>query len=354
MKRLFTLIMAYAAVLGLNAQVQWLESSHNFGAFEEEDGPQTHSFRYVNCGSEPVAIVSAHASCGCTVPQYSRNAVAPGDTAAITVTYDPTARPGKFQKSVTVQFSDAGPKHKLYVSGTVIGDPETVAQRFPHPGGEALRLARPSVMVGEAVKGHLRTASLLAYNASEHPVTPVFTASVPYIEVTATPATVPPGEQVQFMVFYKADKCPSYGFVADTLYLSGDGSDVVDIPVTAIVKEDFSKLTPGERINGPQLLVEDAKADFGTLGSESVSRSITIKNIGKAPLMIRRAYSMDPGIDVELSSEKIKPGRSADITVTVDPSKITGAILNAEITLITNDPSRPTSILRAVGLIKKQ
>ena len=51
--------------------VEWLATSHDFGAFKEDDGSVATTFSFVYHGPEEVAIRAARASCGCTTPGYS-------------------------------------------------------------------------------------------------------------------------------------------------------------------------------------------------------------------------------------------------------------------------------------------
>ena len=57
--------------------VEWLGTSHDFGAFDESMGVVETEFRFVNRGDEPVVILAARANCGCTTPRYRRDAVRP-------------------------------------------------------------------------------------------------------------------------------------------------------------------------------------------------------------------------------------------------------------------------------------
>lgn len=132
---------------------EWLSTSHNFGAFHEDDGVRTCTMRYVNTGDEPLSITAARSSCGCTLAEYSRKPLAPGDTAEIVVSYDPTGRPGRFSKNVYINFDNDEGRRTLTVNGVVIGAPTTLMQRYPVIAGDALRLSRGAVMAGDVAKG---------------------------------------------------------------------------------------------------------------------------------------------------------------------------------------------------------
>lgn len=358
--KIFITAIALSAAFAASAgeSVSWLETNHNFGAFDESMGPVSTEFRFVNTGTEPVSIVAARASCGCTAPKYSRQAIAPGDTSAVTVTYDPAGRPGRFSKYVAVDFSYEGSRTRLIIEGTVVGSSESLAQQYPVECSPWLRLARGAAMMGDVVKGQTKTLFLKAYNSSHDSISPSISPLPEYVDVTVTPDKVAPGEQCSFIFYFKAADCPDYGLVTDTLYVSPDplSSTICPLPLTAIVNEDFTRLSPKELEKAPILRVAGETADFGEIRPDgpSSAKNIEISNIGKAPLEVRRVYTLTPGVDAAIDRNSVRRGKKAVITVTVDPAKLQGPILNARISLITNDPAHPVTNLRAVGTIGKK
>ncbi len=352
--RSFIALISLALAFTAGAQIHWLETTHNFGAIDESVGPVDCIFKFVNTSSEPVSIVRAHASCGCTSPKYSRDAVAPGDTAAITVTYDPAGRPGKFTKTVAVDFSNNAPRTKLYITGTVVGSESTVAQRYPVDCSDKIKLSRGAVMFGEILKGQTRPVFLEAYNRSTSTIQPRVENLPPYITVDVTPDTVPPGQQFTYIFYIHTSKTPLYGVLNDSVtVLADNGAPACTIPTVAIVKEDFSKLTPKEVQKAPVITPDTKSLDFGHLSAETAQLTCTITNTGKSPLKIRRLYSAEPGVYAKISTETIKPGKSATVAVEINPAQIPGNILNARLQIISNDPTNPITNLRLVGEIKR-
>jgi hypothetical protein len=57
-------------------------------------------FVITNNGTEPLIINDARPSCGCNVPQYTKEPIAPGASTTIKVAYD-TKRSGSFSKTIT-------------------------------------------------------------------------------------------------------------------------------------------------------------------------------------------------------------------------------------------------------------
>lgn len=103
------------------AVVAFVKKSHDFGNIKENGGPVSYEFVFTNEGESPLVIVSATASCGCTMPRYPKAPIAPGKSEKIRVTYLPKGRPGEFSKSVRVRTND--PKNKkitLHISGVVV------------------------------------------------------------------------------------------------------------------------------------------------------------------------------------------------------------------------------------------
>lgn len=347
---LFVASIAYAA-----PQVVWIKDSHDFGTFREECGEVTCSMQFVNTGDTPVAITDMRVTCGCTTPRYPKGEIAPGDTAAVTVTYSALGRPGRFKKKVYVYTDADDERHTLTVSGVVIGDENTLKSRYPVAAGK-MRLRNNTVAFGEMSRGKIKTAFIDAYNHSADTLYPEWKNVPEYLSVISTPAAVAPGEQVSFSFYLNTNKCPQWGMNEIELILLTD-KDGQEIPVSVmvIVNEDFSKMTPGQLANAPKVSVLPETLDFGIIKYDSgiISRSFEIANEGKNTLEIRRVYTTDFGVDVKAESAKVKKGKKTAVTINVDTSKINPELLDARITVITNDPENPRVVVRAVGEVRK-
>lgn len=127
MKRIITMIMMVMTLVFTieaagkgKAKISFEETTFDFGNIREDGGKVTHEFIFTNKGDEPLLINSARAECGCTRPEYPREAIAPGKKGVITVTYNPLGRPGGFTKVVTVRCSGSPGKINLKIRGTVL------------------------------------------------------------------------------------------------------------------------------------------------------------------------------------------------------------------------------------------
>ena len=80
-----------------------LEDSYDFGKIPQGK-PVTHTFVFINKGKLPLSLNNVHASCGCTTPVWSKEAVQPGDSAKIVVGFN-AAADGPFEKPVSIVYN---------------------------------------------------------------------------------------------------------------------------------------------------------------------------------------------------------------------------------------------------------
>ncbi len=74
----------------------------DFGNVDGKSGDNSRNFVFKNTGKAPLLITQATGSCGCTVPEWPKEPIAPGKTGVIKITYDIANRPGKIDKMVTI------------------------------------------------------------------------------------------------------------------------------------------------------------------------------------------------------------------------------------------------------------
>lgn len=77
------------------------KENHEFGVIQQGE-KVTYAFKFQNTGKAPLVISSASASCGCTVPEYTKSPVEPGEEGFITVTFDSGGKSGMTSKTVTL------------------------------------------------------------------------------------------------------------------------------------------------------------------------------------------------------------------------------------------------------------
>ena len=103
------------------AEIKFDKLTHDFGKFSESSPKVSCVFTYTNVGDSPLIINQAMASCGCTVPEYTKQPVMPGQKGEIKVTYNGTGRfPGHFKKSITIRTNGVVEMTRLYIEGDML------------------------------------------------------------------------------------------------------------------------------------------------------------------------------------------------------------------------------------------
>lgn len=106
--------------------IQWLDSARNFGKITEGQKLSV-SFRFKNSGDKPLVIQSVHPACGCTVADYPKEPIAPGQEGEITGEFNSDGRPGQNHKEITVYTNTAVHTHNLVFDVDVVGKPQPQA-----------------------------------------------------------------------------------------------------------------------------------------------------------------------------------------------------------------------------------
>lgn len=90
--------------------IKFANDFKDFGTVKAQS-ENTYAFEFVNTGNEPLLIENAKGSCGCTVPDWPRSPILPGQKGKIDVVFKPKNREtkGEDKKTVTV-FANTNPK----------------------------------------------------------------------------------------------------------------------------------------------------------------------------------------------------------------------------------------------------
>ncbi len=112
------LVFTMAVMAQQPAQIKFDKTTVNFGTISEKSPVATCTFTFTNIGEQPLVINQAIASCGCTVPEYSKEPIPAGGKGEIKVTYNGEGKfPGHVKKSVTVRTNGAIEMTRIYIEG---------------------------------------------------------------------------------------------------------------------------------------------------------------------------------------------------------------------------------------------
>lgn len=80
---------------------KWEKETHEFGKIVQGERV-SYAFKFTNVGKSDLIISSAQGSCGCTVPEYSKEPVKPGQSGKVDVIFDSDGKSGHQDKTVTL------------------------------------------------------------------------------------------------------------------------------------------------------------------------------------------------------------------------------------------------------------
>ena len=103
---------------GKYPKMTFAKNEHDFGLIRENE-PVSYSFKFENTGDADLIITSAKGSCGCTVPDYPKDPIKPGESGKIKVSFNPSGKKGQQHKTVTILTNTAAGQEKLGVKATI-------------------------------------------------------------------------------------------------------------------------------------------------------------------------------------------------------------------------------------------
>ena len=103
------------------AVITFEKEVHDFGEILQGEKVSC-IFTYVNEGDTDLVITGANASCGCTVPKFSKKPLKPGEKERIEVVFDSEGRAGKQAKTVTIVSNAENRMVRLRLTANIIVD----------------------------------------------------------------------------------------------------------------------------------------------------------------------------------------------------------------------------------------
>lgn len=124
MKKILIAVLALVSTTGIFAQKKAADiakldtETFDFGKIKQSV-PSTATFVVTNIGTEPLIIEQANPTCGCTISDYTKSPIAPGQTGTIKATYNAVAL-GAIHKTLTVKFAGVDEIKSLNLAGEVL------------------------------------------------------------------------------------------------------------------------------------------------------------------------------------------------------------------------------------------
>ena len=348
---LLTALIAQAQPNG--AGIEFKDTTHDFGRFKEEAGPQTYKFEFTNNGTSDLLISRVTASCGCTTPEWTKHPVKPGEKGYVEVTYDPRNRPNKFKKTVAVYTNTQPAVHVLIIEGDVMPRELTLEEIYRFDAGDGLRFKSNHLPFTDIQHGKKKITVMEIINTSDNPVTLGFDRVPDHLSLRTKPATLGPGEKGIIEGTYDAGKINDWGYVNHLVRIihNGEIKNNLYFVVSANLVEDFSSWSKEELENAPVFEIENTRFDFGEIKQgEKADIEFSFKNSGKSDLIIRKVRSSCGCTTVTPANTTIQPGESSNIKAVFDAGVRNGK-QHKVITVITNDPKKSQVSLVVSGTV---
>lgn len=325
------------------------ETTHNFGMVAEEKGSVTHLFPFTNTGDKPLVITAVHTDCGCTTPKYTLEAVAPGESGFVSVSFDPLYRPGEFIKEVRI-FSNAGEEpFLLYIKGIVISLSEGKDKGL-HIGD--LYINSPRLNFGIVSTAQTSRLRFIVANKSEQPLEVTLSPQTDEITLSATRIALGDHEPMEVIAVAKGTPQTSYGLISRPIRVTakrngqivGTGEIAISLPYVPDLDRSNSL--------APQLELR-TYIDLGIIPTDSTYKGIVrLKNIGQKPLLLYGVYPDTSLIEAEISQTCIAPGEEGVISYRIDTAKLAQTDeqrLTSDLSLLCNDPAGPLRKIRIMA-----
>lgn len=320
----FSLVMALVAPAMCFADTGPLlripETMYDFGSVSQGQRVE-HEFVIKNEGDADLVIQKLSPSCGCTAAAASSQAVKPGATEKIKVTFNTAGFHGQKTKSVSILTNSREQSEgTVQLRGTVeLGvtlNPEHIDfGEISADTSEPLRTKEVSVEEQEGMGREI---------AAVRSVSPYLTV----VELSSE------GRRKRYAV--KISPQTPRGPFRDRILLEFKNPEhaAINIPITATVVGEL-RLIP-------------STLSFGLVsGDQVIERRVRFENMSKTPVDIKEVKSSHPAVSASVVS--VEPGKRSVVVVKLDPKKLSGD-LKASIEVSTSHATESTLSLAVFGI----
>lgn len=342
----FGLWMAACAMTAMTfaqPKIKFIQEAKDLGTVLWRN-PVTLTYQFKNTGDKSLVVSNVTTSCGCTGVSWTREPIPAGGEGEVKAVFD-AGELGHFSKEVGVYCNASVQPIYLTFTGEVTTDAKTYAAEHLHRIG-SIGIDKEEIAFDDVNKGERPTVELMVVNNSKGNYTPVLMHLPPYLEARAYPERLGKGKVGKIVVTLDSHKLPKFGITTSSVYLARFPGDKVssenEIPVSAVLLPDFSKLTEEQRIHPPVIGVSETMLDFsGMSRKKKLHKDVQIINKGTSDLRIQDLQVFTIGLSVRLNKRVLKPGESTRMRVTLLTDNLPRVKGTPRILMITNDPKRP-------------
>lgn len=320
------------------------KETHNFGQIEWKH-PVNVEYVITNTGDKPLVLTNVTTSCACSVADWTKTPIAPGEKGTVSASFDAKAL-GHFEKTVGI-YSNAQPSLVyLKFRGEVVQEVTDFTKTHPHTIG-SIRIDRTEFDFPDVHRGEMPTITFSVVNQSDRPYEPVLMHLPPYLKMEKNPTVVLKGKRGIVKLTLDTNQLTDFGLTQSSVYLARFAGDKVseenEIPVSAVLLPDFSGMTEQDRLNAPVVRLSETNIDLSArlAKKNKATHDILITNDGKAPLQINNLQVFNSSVGVNLKKTVLQPGETTKLRVTIHKKNTGKKKHHLRILMITNDPAQP-------------
>jgi len=346
------LLFGYCVFLSFSSPAQspsvpkliWKVDRINLGTLLEEEGIRTAEFEFTVTQSAPFHLVQVSPECGCTAVSFSKDTLALGQSGSIKVSFDPSSSAGYFSKLILVQGGGTHVQDSIYLEGISIPYPTDLEQNYPVKIG-SLGFRMKKISMGDVFDNEPKVKYLEFFNHGTNALEKqAFNALTPdYIQIQQIQDLVRPQERGLLKISYDAKLRQELGAVSDKIWINWgkEEEEKLELEILADLFDYFSPISKDQLDEVPQLMISQKIIDLGEISSNTVQRkAVTLTNIGKEPLEIRKVQGNCTCLVPELPKNMLLPGEKMEMTLEFDPVGRKG-IDQRNLYIFTNDPVNP-------------
>jgi hypothetical protein len=99
-------------------EITFDKKMHDFGRLSQGESI-AYSFKFTNTGNADLVISNCDATCGCTVADFPKNRIKPGETGYITVSFNSAGKYGQEEQMIEVMANTQPSRTQLIVRALV-------------------------------------------------------------------------------------------------------------------------------------------------------------------------------------------------------------------------------------------
>ena len=361
MKRVLPiLIILFSALcsgstLAQERALHFVSARHGFGTIAEDGGEVCHNFVFTNTSDKPIVVLDVTGGCSCTKAIFPRQPILPGKGDKIEICFDPMNQPeGEFFRKIVVTTSQG--RQTIAITGNIIPRKKSTAEQYPLELGQGVRIEVNYHSFGYVEHGKAIRSSFGVINTTDRTLSLHLIPSDESGLLDINYPTKLSAHQSAVIDFGYSltEGCNRYGTLQEVLYVDIDGiRSPYPLIINGIAIDSRNNSTDKE---WQKVQLNENFIKFGTLkhSKTAVTRTITVRNIGLEPLIIRHIECNNKAFDVKLKgSAVVNSDCSSLIEVSITPSMADFGATVGEIMIITNDPQQPSKRLKVTAIVEK-